>query len=399
MVANARVTLQSAEAIYVSAAATTNARLTKAWTSVAYVDAAATTMARVTKSWTNVAWAMSSATTMARVTKSWVIVAWVEDSGIAESASHTLTLTDVASAAGSTLSGIASSTITFTDTVFRTEKPGSLLQFTQLATATPGTVLNKSVTDTLTLTDDAIGNWVRYFSKSDVLVLTESAEWKKVLPTETASNALSLSDAADQSRPADHILSLVQVASAVVVVLGGAVDNTLSLSDSVDVDLISLVSASSTLALVSTATVDTVADLNPSDALTLTDSAVCAKAQNYCLLQVAADAVILPNPELQDAENLNNQVQIDTAIDGTLYTYVQKPGTRRITYTFRMTRAQSLELQDFLELYNADWMRFTNWKGEVWRVKLDQNPVVFSANKRDNQIDVHLTFDGTKLSG
>jgi hypothetical protein len=399
MATNARVTLQNAEVLYVAASETTNARLSRSWANVVW-DTDATTVARASKVWADVVWDTGSLTTEARVSKVWADVVWSESTGIEKSPDNTLTLTDVASLAGSVFGRSVSDPISLTDAADRSEYPGNTVQFVDLATATPGTVINQSLSDTITFADGSSQVSSQDYIYGDTLVLVDTAEWKKALPTKTASDTITFSDAPDFSRPADHILSLVQVASAEIVVLGGEIGNSLTLSDTAAPTLVTSISISSTLVLAHVATADAVALNSATDSLAIVDSAVATKAPNYCLLQAAgAQTVILPTPELQDAENLNDQVEIDTAIDGTLYTYVQRHTTRRLDYTFLMTRAESVVLQDFLETHNAEWITFTNWKGEVWRVKLDKNPVIYSANRRDNQIDVHLTFDGTKLHG
>jgi hypothetical protein len=68
-----------------------------------------------------------------------------------------------------------------------------------------------------------------------------------------------------------------------------------------------------------------------------------------------------------------------------------------------MTREKGLELQAFLEEYNADHLRLQNWKGEVWDVQLLTNPLEFTQNRRHDpdgaNCAINLEFEGRKLSG
>jgi len=381
MATNAVVTLQSIEALYTTAAETTNARVTKAQSEVV--------------------WAQSALATNARVTKAWVEVVWQESTG--ESVADEIEFTDVATAQA-VFNASASDTITFTDEAVRSEKPGNTLALTE--TLALDIVKSVDMTDTLVLADTLAYNHVQARVLADVVALADTAVVNRTLPTKSVSDTITFTDDVDESRPAVDLVSFTQVASAVVTYLGGTLDDMITFTDVATPLIVLTTTPTSTLVLADIATVDTVFEPSPTDTLALIDSAVASKNIDYLLLQApfsaVAESIILPNPELQDAENLTSGIDDDYALDGTMYTYVRRHDSRRIDYTFRMSRQEALDIQSFLDLYDAEEMRLTNWKGEVWRVKLDTNPVVFSHNRRgapDGIIETHLTFEGTKISG
>jgi hypothetical protein len=64
---------------------------------------------------------------------------------------------------------------------------------------------------------------------------------------------------------------------------------------------------------------------------------------------------------------------------------------------------KGLELEEFFKYYNSSDIKLTNWKGEVWKVKLMSNPLDFVQTERyyptGARTDINLEFEGVKLFG
>jgi len=114
-------------------------------------------------------------------------------------------------------------------------------------------------------------------------------------------------------------------------------------------------------------------------------------------------SIVLPAPELDDKENNVSDMLVKRAMDGTRRVYVKRSTSRRLAYTFDMTRQKGLELEEFLTTYNAEHIRMQNWKGEIWDVQLLTNPLDFVQNRRHSpdgaNVAINLEFEGVKLSG
>lgn len=329
----------------------------------------------------------------------------VYDPSIGASASNSISFSQSAVKAGGTVyNKSVSQSISFSDGVFRSAYPGSLIQFVQ--TLSLDLVSNVPGSNSITFTDQAIGNVNGIRPTSSHLDLTVLAEWKKALPTKTASNSISFSQSAQPSRPARSILAFTQSASAVIVILGGGTSSTLNFGQTVTFDTAIRRSLTSTLNFSQSATrVVTRGATTIENDLSLSHEALHSFARELVTIQAPWGAItktiVLPSPLFQDSENLVDDLTIDWAEDGTLYTYVRTQLNRRLNYTFQLTRQKALEFQDFIDSFNSDSWKLTNWKGEVWKVKLVTNPVEFVPSRRGSPCgpttDVSITLEGEKL--
>jgi len=139
----------------------------------------------------------------------------------------------------------------------------------------------------------------------------------------------------------------------------------------------------------------------------ITDSVIVVnlKEKTYVVLEApfeAIDAVIiLPNPLHTDTENLISSINLRRSMNNKKYTYVKSSDNRILRYTFTLNRNKALELQDFFRFYNANFMKMSNWKGEIWKVQLKTNPIDFSQVTRYSptgaRVDVNLEFEGTRV--
>ena len=115
-------------------------------------------------------------------------------------------------------------------------------------------------------------------------------------------------------------------------------------------------------------------------------------------LQVPDAITILPNPDLQDTEGGRLSLVIHRTLDGTRRVHGKRSNRRVLAYTFQLTRAKALELEAFIDAYYADWINVTNHLGEVWRVKLVNNPFEFEATGNGERQTITLEIEGTRTS-
>lgn len=94
--------------------------------------------------------------------------------------------------------------------------------------------------------------------------------------------------------------------------------------------------------------------------------------------------IILPNPRFGDSESLRVEVIIKRAINGTRYTYIKRKGTnsRKLQWTFKVTRNKSLELKAFIQSYFASTIVVTDHNDRKWIGNFTNNPFELSTDSR-----------------
>lgn len=107
---------------------------------------------------------------------------------------------------------------------------------------------------------------------------------------------------------------------------------------------------------------------------------------------------VLPNPQLDDTEGGRISMVQHRTSDGTLYAYGRRSNRRVLAYNFQLTRAKTLELKAFIDQNYAEWLQVTNHLGEVWRVKLVNNPFEFEGVGRRERYSITLEIEGTRVS-
>jgi len=346
----------------------------------------------------------------ARVTQQVIEVLYATSSAIEESPSSELTFSQDTTTEN-ILTRSLTSNLEFVGVAVGTgvERIGNTISFVQVATVeltlelTPG--------DQLTFTQDAVCSYMRVQGPSSTLIFVQTVHCAKVLDTEEASSELTFSQSVSDFRLTSSDLEFTQDVSWA---WGGQEiypTNELTFSQSVAVDIILSAAAASTLVFTQVANQGYVAV----GATIMTQSLVFSHyavgtivaTDRYVMLQApypqVAASVILPSAEHDDKENALGDMRIKRSMDGTRRTYVYRSDDRRLAYTFDMTREKGLELQEFLELYNAEHIRLQNWKGEIWDVQLLTNPLEFTQNRRSDpdgaNCAINLEFEGVKLSG
>lgn len=129
------------------------------------------------------------------------------------------------------------------------------------------------------------------------------------------------------------------------------------------------------------------------------------RVQNLVLLEAPGATIVLPAPELDDGQLFSGSFGTQRSMDGETYTYIKATELNQLRYTFRLPRNKALELRRFLLGFNSAALRLTNWKGEVWRTHLVNNPFDIRSTGRSVACDgaelneISLEFEGVKLSG
>lgn len=285
------------------------------------------------------------------------------------------------------------------------EKPGNTLLLTQTVSVT--VVLNLSINSVLVFTQSATVNKSLNLSTSSLLIFNQLATFKRVLLTRTTISPLSLTQTVDYAFPVESILNLVQEAIHTPNPVTIA-SNTLSLSQQVSVNFATILLASNQLILTQVVDPDFIFNRSLTSNLNFEQSQIIGqRIFDFVVLQAPFNKTetetLLPTPLFQDIQNRLHIVNTRKSIDNIKYTYVKKSGTQRLAYTFRLTREKSLELKAFIDAHIDDEWRMQNWKGEIWKVFLSNNPIDFIATRRGfpcgDEVDVSLEFEGVKLSG
>ena len=133
-------------------------------------------------------------------------------------------------------------------------------------------------------------------------------------------------------------------------------------------------------------------------------SAVATLVPRSCLviIGVPEQTVILPCPQFGDSEAYQGQVNLKRTMTGDTFTYVRKGRVEKLQYTFHVGTHKAYEMQRYLLSHAAKLHTVYNWKGEVWKVYITNNPVEFSAAERwQNKGERHeftLELEGIKVS-
>ena len=108
---------------------------------------------------------------------------------------------------------------------------------------------------------------------------------------------------------------------------------------------------------------------------------------------------LLPNPILGDEESPALDMALRRAMDGTVYTKIKTNSRSQLTYNFELTYLKALELEAFITAYYVENIRLTNYKDEVWVMKISTDPFDKTVAKRGEITTVSLRFEGVKIDG
>ena len=268
-----------------------------------------------------------------------------------------------------------------------------------------------SITSTLNLTQTPVAIYgLNYLSASNSITFTQSVEVKHTLPTETTDSTLALTQDADYARQARNTLRLRHNLTGVIYFLTGTGSSSLNLSQSVSTaKTVFLRSVISSLELDQTVNADQVVATNGNNSLSFSQHAygLIIATKKYVVFQAPFDfiqtSMVTPSPLMGDTENLISNLTLHRSMSGSIRTHVKSSNNRRLKYTFSVDRPKGLEMEAFFQAYNGSIIKMINWKGEIWKVKLVNNPLDFVQTRRaepnGDRTEVNIELEGVKLSG
>lgn len=116
----------------------------------------------------------------------------------------------------------------------------------------------------------------------------------------------------------------------------------------------------------------------------------------YDLLETT---IFLPSPSFGDTLSLRLGLNRKVSINNVRYTYVKRKNRQKIDYTFLITREKSFELQVFVKDYVTAYLKLTNHKNEIWKMRFVSDPFTYVAKTRDERIEILLSFEGILING
>lgn len=111
----------------------------------------------------------------------------------------------------------------------------------------------------------------------------------------------------------------------------------------------------------------------------------------------AQRAIVLPSPEFSDSQSSMIELKRQMGLDGTTYTYVRNKNRRKLKFNLQLPILKAKELQDFLILYSAHYMRLRTHDDEVWKVQLTNEPLDFETVIGGDYYKVELEFQGVRV--
>lgn len=290
-------------------------------------------------------------------------------------------------------------------------------------TQTVDVISSKPVKSILTFAESITFNQIRNLAQSDVLILTQSIEVDKVLNRTVVPSVLAFDQYITVHKT--HNLSVTSNLNLTQNIVRERfflnVNSTLNLSQSVSAHRIHTVSVSSTLALSQSLSLNTslrrtvVSNLiflpyftKPLNGIDIQiPILIVGKTQRFTLLKSRLRAITLPNPIFGDGESNTGIFTLRRGMQGKTYTYVKTTDFRKLAYTFWVPRIKAYELIDFVSESNSEVIDIENWKGEIWRTLISNNPTDFTSVERyasekqfDDQrekVEVRLEFEGFRL--
>lgn len=107
-------------------------------------------------------------------------------------------------------------------------------------------------------------------------------------------------------------------------------------------------------------------------------------------------AIVLPDPQFGDSENNQHSMTLKRSINGNKFTYVKNPGSRKLIYSFYVSREKGFEIENFVKAYYKYNIRMYNHKNEVWIIKFTNDVFDFQRTTGEH-MTITLEMEGTKI--
>lgn len=127
------------------------------------------------------------------------------------------------------------------------------------------------------------------------------------------------------------------------------------------------------------------------------------KVVRLVILQSDSNVIVLGRPEFADREGATGRINIKRSMNGERRVYKRDSPTSKLIYDFVMDRKKAIELRTFLLSNNSVPLTLTNWKAEIWKVLLTNNPFDFSEvsyweGSCGNKSTITLEFEGVRIN-
>lgn len=344
--------------------------------------------------------------------------------------SQSLTIAETVDRTGSIFHHSASNTLSIiqsnADLKFKPRSVSQSLTITQSATFLKSTGLSNSLTITQALVSSYTPHWE---TKQEGLTLTQTVSAPLIRPR-TPSTTLTIVQAVlDQKILFRTVTQPLVVIQNAIGLKHSGLSQSLTISQAVTRSVLRNKSASQSLTL--THSVQVQLTLNRSMTSTLVFSrehqipdgtggflfisnllytrgglggGVCCPVPGRTTTIVGAfSTIVLPNPELGDAEAPVSAIKIHRTITGNIYTYARKNRSRKLKYKFVINRKKAYELRKFLLQNLTKRVTMTNWKGEIWNVNFLNDPVDLVADRHGEPpcgelYSIELDFEGVRIN-
>jgi len=132
-------------------------------------------------------------------------------------------------------------------------------------------------------------------------------------------------------------------------------------------------------------------------------SLVSVKTCQFVSLAASAtgQSIVLPTPEFGDTEDHQQRHIPKRSMTNVLYTYAKKNSLQKLMYRFVIGRPMALRLESFLSNNIANVIDMQNWRGEIWKIMITNNPIQFTARSlflnEGEKYEVDLEFTGVRV--
>ncbi len=311
---------------------------------------------------------------------------------------QTLNLTQVASA---TVTKFASNTLNLTQscTVTNSKNTSNLLEITQVCTVNKLVAVN--ATNALLLVQTFQPQFIRQVHAHDILAFDQNAAHKLIL-THAAQNTIVFSQDLVRVRTNEDLSQTIVFTQAadVVKVSEQTIEQNLEFIQEATVSMSYNRTATNTLVFKEFFTkpvvIGDVTEVNiPQVQVVL--------VKPFVILQSPQTSIVLPPPEFGDSENSRGFLNIKRTMTGETYVYRRQNPLEKLNYDFVIDRKKAIELRAFLLQNNSKVLTLTNWKGEIWKVLLTNNPFQFTEEgyregPQGNRSRIPLELQGVKIN-
>lgn len=102
----------------------------------------------------------------------------------------------------------------------------------------------------------------------------------------------------------------------------------------------------------------------------------------------------LPNPDLNDVENIDYGVSFNRTMTAAVLSYVKDKKVKLVLSFKLITLALIAEIQNFIAIAWGDDVKMTDWRSRVWNIRIVSGPIEFRAYG-DDKYTFTLEVEGT----